>query len=120
MVNFNVVKAWSGMVADPKALVMVGAATPTVRLADAVLPLPPFVELTVTLLFFTPVVVPWTLTETVQLAFGARLAPERLTVEEPAVAVAVPPHVLFRLEGVATTKPAGRLSVNATPVSVRF
>ena len=119
MVKLSEVDPFSGMLAAPNALVMVGGPT-TLRLAFEVFPVPPFVELTVTLLFFTPVVVPWTLTETVQLAFGARLAPERLTVEEPAVAVAVPPHVLFRLEGVATTKPAGRLSVNATPVSVRF
>ena len=51
MVNFNVVKAWSGIVADPKALVMVGAATPTVRFADAVLPVPPFVEVTLPVVF---------------------------------------------------------------------
>src|SRR5205085_2483527 len=36
---------------------------------------------------------------------------------EPAVAVAVPPQVLVRPLGVATTKPAGRLSVNDSPVS---
>jgi len=32
----------------------------------------------------------------------------------------VPLHVLFKLPGVATTNPAGRLSVKATPFSVRF
>lgn len=119
MVKLSEVDPFSGMLAAPNALVIVGGPT-TLRLAFEVLPVPPFVELTDTLLFFTPVVVPCTLTETVQLAFAARLAPERLTVEEPAVAVAVPPQVLFRLEGVATTKPAGRLSVNATPFSVKF
>lgn len=119
MVKLSEVDPFSGMLAAPNALVIVGGPT-TLRLAFEVFPVPPFVELTDTLLFFTPVVVPCTLTETVQLAFGARLAPERLTVEEPAVAVAVPPQVLFRLEGVATTKPAGRLSANATPLRVRF
>jgi len=119
MVKLSEVDPFSGMLAAPNALVMVGGPT-TLRLAFEVFPVPPFVELTVTLLFFTPVVVPCTFTETVQLAPGARLAPERLTVEEPAVAVAVPPHVLFRLEGVATAKPAGRLSVNATPFSVKL
>src|SRR5258708_27483965 len=35
----------------------------------------------------------------------------------PATAVAVPPQVLVSPLGVATTSPAGRLSVNATPAS---
>lgn len=47
----------------------------------------------------------------------AMLAPDKLTVPEPATAVGVPPQVLFRLLGVATTIPAGRVSENATPVS---
>lgn len=42
---------------------------------------------------------------------------DRLTLDEPAVAVAVPPQVLFSAFGVATTSPAGRLSVNATPLN---
>ena len=48
------------------------------------------------------------------------MAPLRLTLDAPAVAVAVPPQVLFRLGVGATTSPAGRLSVNATPVILRF
>lgn len=55
-----------------------------------------------------------------QLAPGASDAPERLTLDEPAVAVAVPLHVVLRFDGVATTSPAGKLSVNAIPFSVRF
>lgn len=43
---------------------------------------------------------------------------DRLTLDEPATAVAVPPHVLVRFGVEATTSPAGRLSVNATPVRV--
>ena len=46
-----------------------------------------------------------------QEAPAARAAPERLTEEDPAVAVAVPPHVLLRAGVGATTKPAGKLSV---------
>src|SRR5260221_197248 len=38
-------------------------------------------------------------------------------VPDPAVAVAGPPQVLVSPFGVATTSPAGRLSVTATPVS---
>ena len=112
------VEPFNGMLAAPKALVMVGGPT-TLTLAFEVFPVPPFVELTVTLLFFTPPVVPCTFTETVQVAPGAKVAPERLTADEPAAAVAVPPQVLFRFGGVATTKPTGRLSVNATPFSVK-
>lgn len=119
MVKLSDVEPSSGMLAAPNALVIVGGPT-TLTLAFDVLPVPPLVELTVTLLFFIPAVLPCTFTETVQLAPGARVAPERLTVELPAAAVAVPPQVLLRPEGVATTRPSGRLSLNATPFSVRF
>src|SRR5215471_2051742 len=82
-----------------------------------VFPVPPSVELTVTLLFLTPVVVPVTFTETAQEPLAAIVPAERLTLDDPAAAVAVPPHVLLRLGVAATTRPAGRLSVNATPVA---
>lgn len=119
MVKLRLVEPFSGMLAAPKAFAMVGGAT-TVIEALEVFPVPPLVEVTWTLLFFTPAVVPWTLIETVQLASGARDAPLKLTDEEPATAVAVPLQVVLRLFGVATTSPAGRLSVKATPFSVRF
>lgn len=82
-----------------------------------VLPVPPSVELTVTLLFFMPVVVPCTLTDTVQPALPANVPPERLTEPEPETAVTVPPQLLVRLAGLATTRPAGRVSANAIPVA---
>ena len=85
-----------------------------------VLPVPPSVDVTWTLLFFTPAVVPCTLTETVQLALAANVPAERLMLPDPATAVAVPPQVLFKPLGVATTNPAGRLSVKAMPVSARL
>ena len=119
MVKLSEVEPFSGMLAAPNALAMVGGAT-TVIDALEVFPVPATVSDTVTLLFFTPAVVPCTFTETVQLAPGASDAPERLTVDEPAVPVAVPLHVVFRADGVATISPAGRLSVNAIPFSVRF
>ena len=43
-----------------------------------VFPVPPSVEVTWTLLFFTPAVVPCTLTETVQEALAAKVPAERL------------------------------------------
>ena len=88
----------------------------TVTVAVAVFPVPPLVEDTDTELFLMPAVVPTTFTETVQVASAATVPPERLTVADPAVAVAVPPQLLVKADGVATASPAGRLSLNATPV----
>src|SRR4029077_17042748 len=51
---------------------------------------------------------------------GASVAPVKDTDDDPATALAVPLQVVFRLFGVATTSPAGRLSVKAIPVRVRF
>ena len=53
-----------------------------------------------------------------QLAPGARLAPDSET--EPAAAVAVPVQSPPKPLGVATISPAGRLSVNAIPFNVWF
>jgi hypothetical protein len=119
MVKLKLVEPFSGMLAAPNALIMTGAPT-TVMEAFDVLPVPPSVEVTVTLLFFTPGVVPWTFTETVQLALAASVPADKLTEPDPAAAVAVPPHVLFRLGVEATINPAGKLSVKAIPVSARL
>lgn len=61
--------------------------------------------------------VPVTLTETAHEPLAATVPPDRLTVDEPAAAVAVPLQVLFRLGVAATTSPAGKLSLNATPLA---
>src|SRR5438445_755464 len=105
------------MVAAPTALIITGGPTTVIEALD-VFPVPPSVEVTWTLLFFTSAVVPCTLTETVQLALAANVPAERLMLPEPATAVAVPPQVLFNALGVATTRPAGKLSVKAIPFSV--
>ena len=73
-------------------------------------------EFTWTLLFFTPSVVPCTPTAIVHEAPAARVAPDKLADEAPATAVAVPPQLVVNPFGVATTSPAGKLSVKATPV----
>jgi hypothetical protein len=63
-------------------------------------------------------VLPVTLTENVQDALAARVAPVRLALPLPGVAVMVPPpHEPVRPLGVATTSPAGNASMNATPTS---
>jgi hypothetical protein len=117
MVKLTEVVPFSGMLAAPNALLMVGGAA-TVKLAEAVLPVPPLVELTAPVVFvYWPAVVPVTFTTSVQLAFTAILPPVRLMLVDPATAVAVPPHVFDRPFGVETTKPVGKVSVNATPVS---
>src|SRR5258708_26294106 len=60
-------------------------------------------------------------TVTVHELLGAMLAPLRATFEDPSVAVTVPPlQVVLGLPGVATTRPVGRLSVNAVPFNVKF
>jgi hypothetical protein len=119
MVKVRVVVPFSGTLAAPNAFAMVGGPT-TVIDAFAVLPVPAFVEVACTLLFFTPAVVPCTSTVTVQLEFGASDWPLRLTEPEPGVAVIVPVQLPPTFAGVATTSPAGRLSVNPAPVMVRF
>jgi hypothetical protein len=88
----------------------------TAMFAEEVLPVPPLVEATVTLLVQVPTVAPATDTDNVQDAEpAASTPPDRLTTEVPAVAVVEPPQVLIRLGADATTSPAGKLSVNAMP-----
>src|SRR6185437_15154950 len=115
MVKLKEVEPFSGMLAAPKALLITGAAA-TLMLAVAVL-LVPALLVAVTLLFFVPVVVAWILSETVHDPPAGMLPFVRLAEDAPAVAVAVPPQVLLRLGVGATTRPAGKLSVNASPVA---
>jgi hypothetical protein len=116
-VKLSDVEPFSGILAAPNALMMTGADI-TVMLALEVLPVPPFVEVTCTLLFFTPAVVPIMSSERAQDVFGARLTLVKLTEPEPLTAVPVPPQVVLRFDDTATTKPAGRLSANAIPFRV--
>jgi hypothetical protein len=109
------VDPFSGILVAPNDLLIEGAEV-EVRVAVDVLPVPALAEVTVTLLFFTPPLVAVTFAATMQDAPGAKVAPVKMTEVEPAVAVAVPPQVLLSPLGVVTTKPAGKLSVNAKPV----
>lgn len=116
MVKVRLVVPLTAIVAAPNALLMEGGAT-TVRLAEAVPPVPPCVEVTAeVVLFFTPAVVPVTLTENVHEALAERVEPDRLTVPPPALMVPAPQLPVSPL-GVETTRPAGRVSLNPTPVS---
>jgi hypothetical protein len=116
IVKLSDVVPLNGIEPVPNALEMEGGAT-TVRLSDAVLPVPVSVELTAPdVLFLTPAVVPVTLTAKVQDALALIVPPDKVTVPLPAVAVADPPHPLLKPFGLETTNPDGRLSVNPTPV----
>src|SRR5215472_9833565 len=117
IVNVNEVVPFSGIVEAPNAMLIVGAAA-ALRFAVAVVPVPPFVELTgpVVLMKF-PAAVAVTFTTTVQLAPTAAVAPLSETLPEPAAAVAVPPQLFTNAFGVATTVPVGSESVKATPLS---
>jgi hypothetical protein len=106
----------------PNILLIVGGPI-TVRLAFEVLPAPPSFEVTCTLLFLTPAVVPVTSTAKVHdeptPGDVVRVPPDRLMLPLPAVAVIVPlPHEPVTFGVAATTRPAGKLSVKATPLCV--
>jgi len=113
--NVKLVLAPRAIVPDPNSLLIAGGEL-TWRLAVDVLPVPPLVEVTVTELDFPPDVVAVTLTEKVQVAFAASVAPERATDDDPAVAVMVPPPQLPESPlGAETTRPACRVSAKAMP-----
>src|SRR5438445_555323 len=103
------------MVGAPNIFSIIGGPT-TVSVAIAVLPVPPLSEVTVTLLFFTPIVVPVTLTENVQDAPAASVAPLSDMLVEPGTAVIVPPsQEPTTPAGVLTTRPAGSGSLKLMP-----
>jgi hypothetical protein len=119
-VTVNEVDALNEMLAAPNAFAIEGGAT-TVTLADAVPPVPPCVDVTApVVLFCAPAVIPVTFTVKLQDALAANVPLDKLTLVEPATAAPVPPQVLANPFGVATTSPAGKESVNATPVSARL
>src|SRR5215469_3935314 len=116
IVNVSVVVPFTEIVVGLNALAIEGGAT-TVNVSVAVFPVPPLVEDTAPEVFVNePAVLPVTFTTTVQLLFTAMLPPVRLMLVPPAVAEAVPPQLLVKPFGVATTNPVGRVSLNATPL----
>ena len=113
----NVLVTPSAIVVGPNTLVRVGGVA-ALRLADAVFPVPPLVELTArVVLLKVPAIVAVTFTVIVQLAFALTPPPISTTLVEPAVAVTVPPQLSTSPLGVATTRFAGKLSVNPRPAS---
>jgi hypothetical protein len=117
MVKLNNVVPFTVTVLGKNSLLMVGGKA-TDRVAEAEFPLPPSFEATGPVVFgYDPVKALVTLTLTAQELFAATVPPVRETLADPSGAEAVPPQVLASEPGVATTRLAGKLSVNARPVS---
>ena len=118
IVNVSDVVAFSAMLLGLNTLAMEGGAT-TLMLAEAGPPFPPSVEVTLlVVLFCRPAAVPVTLTENVQLALAAKVAPERLITLVFCVALIVPPpQEPVRPLGVEIMRPAGSVSVKPIPLS---
>jgi hypothetical protein len=119
IVNVRLVVPFNGILAAPNALLIVGGAT-TVTLAEAVPPVPPSVELTaLVVLFCIPAAIPVTFTENVHEPLAAMVP--LLSVMEVLFGFAVidpVPQEPARPFGAATWSPAGKLSVNATPLKL--
>src|SRR5215470_18305804 len=92
IVKVSVVVPPTGMVEAPNPLLIEGGPT-TVMLAEAVLPVPPLVEVTLPLrLFLTPAAVPVTLTLIVQVLLAGMVPPLKVRVVSPAFGAKVPPQ----------------------------
>jgi hypothetical protein len=120
-VKLSDVVPFNGIVAAPNVFAILGGEI-TLRLAAAVFPFPPLTEVTAAVvLVILPADVPFTLTLKVHEPFAAMFAPDKLKLPAPELAVIVPPpQVPLRLFGVATTRPAGNVSVNPTPLNARM
>jgi hypothetical protein len=114
----SVVDPFNGMVTAPNVAAMDGAVAER-RVAEALFPVPPLVELTLpVVLRNVPAMAVVTLTLNVHEPCAAIVPPVMTTLFPPATAViAAPPHDPLRPFGEATSKPAGNVSVKATPVS---
>jgi len=120
IVKVRVVAPPTAMPLAPKALLIVGGATTTRTKLLLARPAPLCVdEIGRVWMLRVPAAVPVTLTTNAQVAFAARVTPDKPTEEGPPVTPAVVPPQAFDTRGVEPkTKPAGRLSVNCTPVRV--
>jgi hypothetical protein len=117
MVKLSKVVLPTGILLAPNASAIVGGAS-TVRVAVLLVePVRSLDELTApVVLLMTPAVVAVTFTEIVQEPPPLTPPPLRATVPLPAVAVSVPPQLLVAFGELATARPAGKVSVKATPV----
>ena len=116
MVRVRVEVPPTAMLLGEKALVIVGGIS-TDKVAEAVPPVPPFVELTLpVVLARAPVVVAATLTLMAQLVLTPTVPPLRLIAGSPGFGAKVPPQVLVAFGVAATCIPVGKASLTATPL----
>src|SRR5713101_753853 len=114
IVNVRLVDPLSGILVAPKALEMVSGVA-TLRLAEAVLPVPPLVEVTLALvLVYGPAAAPVTVTLNWHWLLALMVAPDN-AMPVGLVVVNVPPHTV--VVPLATVRPVGSVSLNATPAS---
>lgn len=112
--NVMLVVPFSGMVVAPNDFVMLGGVA-TVSPAVAVLPVPPLVEVTLpVVLVYEPDAAPVTVTLNWHGVPAATLAPLN-AIPVGAVVTKVPPHTAD--VELATVRPVGSVSANATPSS---
>src|SRR5205823_12521573 len=117
MVKLSVVVAFRLMEAAPKAFAIAGGPITVIDAVLLVAPEPLSVdEIGPVVLFCTPACTPVTFSVMVQLEDEPMATPDMLIVEEPAVAVVAATHdaVPVKPFGVATTRPAGKVSVKET------
>src|SRR5579872_2876761 len=116
MVNVKDVVAFSAIPVGLNAFAIDGGAS-TTTLEEAVLPVPPSVEVTLpVVLFCCPAAVPVTLIENVHELLAAMVAPLRLITLVFCVAVIVPPpQEPVRPFGVEMIRPAGSVSLKPMP-----
>src|ERR1043166_6208509 len=118
MVKVSVVVSFKLMLAAPNAFAMLGGPITVMLAVLLVAPAPlSFDEIGPVVLFCTPACTPVTFRLIVHEPFAASDPPVRLIEPDPAAAVVVPPQLLVRPFGVATTRPAGSVSLKVTPVS---
>lgn len=116
-VNVSVVVWPIGTVADPNALLIVGGARTIIVAVLLANPVPPLDEdRALVMLLFTPAATPVTSTVTVQVPDAATVPPLKVIELLPAVAVTIPPQLVLVFGLLATLRPAGRESVNPTPI----
>jgi hypothetical protein len=121
IVKLSAVVAFRLMLAAPNAFAMLGGPITVMLAVLLVAPGPLSVDETgPVVLFCTPAAMPFTFKLMVQEAFAASVAPVRLIEPDPAAAVTVPVQVVTSPFGVATCRPAGKVSLNAMPVSARL
>jgi hypothetical protein len=122
IVKVSVVVLLTGTFPAPKAFEIVGGATTVSVAVLLVVPVPPSVEVIgPVVLLLVPGLLPVTSTEMLHVdpapGDAVNVPPDKLMLPLPPAAVTVPPQELVMFGVEATTKPEGKLSLKASPLS---